>query len=145
MSKDHNPVTEAMDAYAAAVYAKDLEAFITLYADGVHVFDSWGQWQYYGIDAWRAMAAGWFPSLGAERVEVGFDLVSSCVGDNVAFGSAAVTFSGISADGTRLRSMTNRITMGLEKKAGVWKIAHEHSSLPIDMATGKGIFTPSPA
>jgi ketosteroid isomerase-like protein len=145
MSKDHNPVTEAMDAYAAAVYAKDLEAFITLYADGVHVFDSWGQWQYDGIDAWREMAAGWFRSLGAERVEVGFNGVSSCVGDNVAFGSAAVTFSGISADGTRLRSMTNRITMGLEKKAGVWKIAHEHSSLPIDMATGKVIFTPSPA
>jgi ketosteroid isomerase-like protein len=93
MSKDHNPVTEAMDAYAAAVCAKDLEAFIALYA----------------------------------------------------FGSAAVTFSGISEEGTRLRSMTNRITMGLEKKAGVWKVAHEHSSLPIDMATGKVIFTPSPA
>jgi len=91
------------------------------------------------------MAAGWFNSLGEERVEVGFDRVSSSVGDEVAFGSAAVTFSGISADGTRLRSITNRVTMGLEKRAGVWKIAHEHSSLPIDMPTGKGIFTHSPA
>jgi ketosteroid isomerase-like protein len=106
---------------------------------------SWGQWQYDGIDAWRRMAAGWFRSLGEERVEVGFNGVSSSVGDEVAFGSAAVTFSAISADGIRLRSMTNRVTMGLAKKAGVWKIAHEHSSLPIDMATGKGIFTLSPA
>jgi len=70
---------------------------------------------------------------------------SSTVGAEVAFGSAAVSFSGISADGTRLRSMTNRLTMGLEKTAGVWKITHEHSSLPIDMATGKGIFTPGAA
>jgi len=47
-----------MDAYADAVYDKDLEAFAALYAEGVHVFDSWGQWQYDGIDAWRGMAAG---------------------------------------------------------------------------------------
>lgn len=144
MSTDNDPVREAMDAYADAVYAKDLEAFAALYADGVHVFDSWGQWRYDGIDAWRGMAAEWFRSLGEERVEVGFDAVSSTVGAEVAFGSAAVSFSGISADGTPLRSMTNRLTMGLEKTAGVWKITHEHSSLPIDMATGKGIFTPGP-
>ncbi len=116
MSTDHNPARAAMDAYADAVYAKDLEAFAALYAKGVHVFDSWGQWQYDGIGAWRGMAAGWFSSLGDERVEVRFGAVSSTVGAEVAFGSA-----------------------------GVWKITHEHSSLPIDMATGKGIFTPGPA
>ena len=80
MSTDHNPVRGAMDAYADAVYDKDLEAFAALYAEGVHVFDSWGQWQYDGIDAWRGMAAGWFSSLGEERVEVRFDAVSSTVG-----------------------------------------------------------------
>lgn len=142
---DNNPVREAMDAYADAVNAKDLGAFAALYSEDVHVFDSWGQWQYDGIEAWRGMAAEWFSSLGEERVEVSFDAVSSTVGAEVAFGSAAVSFSGISVDGTRLRSMTNRFTVGLEKSTGVWKISHEHSSLPIDMATGKGIFMPGPA
>ncbi|WP_059389825.1 nuclear transport factor 2 family protein [Arthrobacter sp. Hiyo1] len=59
----------------------------------------------------------------------------------MAFGHAAVTFAGISAEGERLRAMTRRFTLCLEKKDDAWKISHEHSSLPIDMETGKGIFT----
>ena len=44
-----------------------------IYADDVHVFDAWNQWQYSGLEAWRAMAAGWFGSLGDdETVEVRF-------------------------------------------------------------------------
>jgi ketosteroid isomerase-like protein len=30
--------------------------------------------------------------------------------------------------------------VGLEKRNGDWKIVHEHTSLPIDMATGKATF-----
>jgi len=135
------PVTQALAAYAAAVHAKDVEAFTALYADDVHVFDSWGQWQYSGIGEWREMAAGWFGSLGDERVEVEFRDVRSSVGEDVAFGHAAVTFAGVSARGERLRSMTNRLTLSLVKREGVWKIVHEHSSLPIDLESGKGIFS----
>lgn len=62
------------------------------------------------LESWRNAhpVVARFSSLGEERVEVGFNGVSSSVGDEVAF-------------------------------------AHEQSSLPIDIATGKGIFTPSPA
>lgn len=140
MSDEQNPVTQAMDAYAAAVDAKDLDAFVAIYDDDIHVYDSWGQWQYTGIGAWREMAAGWFHSLGDEHVQVEFKDVQSAVGDSVAFGHAAVTFTAISAEGKRLRAITNRLTMSLEKKNGAWKIAHEHTSLPIDLETGNGIF-----
>lgn len=141
MSHEPTPVTHALEAYAAAVYAKDVEAFTSLYADDVHVFDSWGQWQYSGIGEWREMAAGWFSSLGAERVDVEFHDVRSAIGEDVAFAHAAVTFAGVSAQGERQRSVTNRLTLNLVKKDGGWKIAHEHSSLPIDMESGKGIFS----
>ena len=144
MINEATPVTHALDVYAAAVYAKDVEGFTALYDDDIHVFDSWGQWQYQGIDQWRGMAAGWFGSLGDERVQVEFNDVQSAVGEDVAFGHAAVTFAGVSADGERLRAMTNRITVNLAKKNGVWKIAHEHSSLPIDLETGKGMFSLRP-
>jgi uncharacterized protein (TIGR02246 family) len=140
MSDDADPVSRALDAYALAVYGKNLEAFTDLYADDVHVFDAWGQWEYRGIDAWREMASGWFRSLGDERVEVYVNDVGSWVGDDVAVGHAAVTFTAITPDGEQLRSTTNRLTVGLEKRNGDWKIVHEHTSLPIDMATGKATF-----
>lgn len=141
MSHEQTPVNQALESYAAAVHAKDVVAFTALYDDDVHIYDSWGQWQYAGIDAWRSMAGEWFSSLGEERVQVEFNDVQSVAGDDVAFGHAAVTFAGISPEGERLRAMTNRFTICLRKKDGGWKIAHEHSSLPIDMETGKGIFT----
>lgn len=141
LSDDRTPVEQALDAYAAAVYAKDVESFTALYDDNVHVYDSWSQWEHSGIDVWRTMAGEWFGSLGDERVAVEFADVRSVVGDQVAFGHAAITFTGISAAGERLRSVTNRLPLGLAKHNGGWKIIHEHASLPIDLETGKGIFT----
>lgn len=36
--------------------------------------------------------------------------------------------------------MTNRFSVGLEKRDGAWKVVHEHSSLPIDLGSGKAVF-----
>jgi uncharacterized protein (TIGR02246 family) len=141
MSDEETPVTQAMDAYSAAVNAKDVDAFVRIYDDNVHVFDSWGQWEYVGIKAWHEMVTQWFGSLGDERVEVEFTDVRSVVGDELAFGHAAVTFTAISSEGNRLRAMTNRLSVGLEKRGGVWKIVHEHTSLPIDMESGTALFS----
>ena len=139
MNNVTDPVSDLLAAYAAAVHAKDADAFASLYADDVHVFDAWAQWQYTGIDAWRGMAAGWFGSLGDETVEVEFTDVRSVIGENVAFGHASVTFSAISANGERHRSMTNRFTVALERQYGRWSVVHEHSSLPVDLENGTAI------
>lgn len=141
MNDATDPVTDVLAAYAAAVRAKDVDAFTALYADGVHVFDAWAQWQYAGIDAWRGMAAGWFSSLGDDTVEVEFSDVRSVVGDTAAFGHAAVTYSGISATGERTQSTTNRFTVALEKQYGRWSVVHEHTSLPVDPESGTAITT----
>jgi uncharacterized protein (TIGR02246 family) len=141
MADEETTVTRAMAAYAAAVNARDVDAFVRIYDDNVHVFDTWGQWDYVGIEAWREMVTQWFGSLGDERVEVEFTDVCSVVGDELAFGHAAVTFAAISAQGNRLRAMTNRLSVGLEKRGGVWKIVHEHTSLPIDTESGTALFS----
>ncbi|MBW9234491.1 nuclear transport factor 2 family protein, partial [Leptospira santarosai] len=61
--------------------------------------------------------------------------------NNVAFVHCAVTFAGYQEkSGEKNRQMTNRFTIGLKKVNDSWLITHEHSSLPIDMQTGKGIF-----
>jgi uncharacterized protein (TIGR02246 family) len=130
-------VAALLESYRDAVYAKDVDAFVAIFADDVRVFDMWGAWSHDGIDAWREMAVGWFGSLGDELVRVEFDDVETTVGDDTAVLSAFVTFSGLSADGDELRSMNNRLTWGLRKTGETWKVVHEHTSAPVEMATGK--------
>jgi ketosteroid isomerase-like protein len=103
----------------------------------VRVFDMWGTWSHDGIESWREMVVGWFGSLGDELVRVEFDDVRTIAGDDVAVLSAFVTFAGLSADGVELRSLNNRLTWGLRKTDGTWKVVHEHTSAPVEMATGK--------
>ena len=98
-------VAALLESYRDAVYAKDVEAFVAIFADDVRVFDMWGTWSHDGIDSWREMAVGWFGSLGDELVRVAFDEVQTTVGDDTAVLSAFVTFAGLSADGEELRSM----------------------------------------
>jgi uncharacterized protein (TIGR02246 family) len=130
-------VAALLESYRDAVYAKDVEAFVAIFADDVRVFDMWGTWSHDGIDSWREMAVGWFGSLGDELVRVAFDEVQTTVGDDTAVLSAFVTFAGLSADGEELRSMNNRLTWGLRKTGGTWKVVHEHTSAPVEMATGQ--------
>jgi uncharacterized protein (TIGR02246 family) len=130
-------VAALLESYREAVYAKDVDAFVAIFADDVRVFDMWGTWSHDGIESWREMAVGWFGSLGDELVRVEFDDVQTTVGDDTAVLSAFVTFAGLSAGGDELRSMNNRLTWGLRKTGGTWKVVHEHTSAPVEMATGK--------
>ena len=132
-----NPIHRALEAYKAAVHAKDAAAFAALYGEHVQVFDMWGTWQYQGIAAWREMAAGWFGSLGSERVLVEFDEVEATLAPELAVGHAFVTFTAVSAEGVALRSLNNRLTIVMQRSAGVWKIVHEHTSAPVDPETAK--------
>jgi uncharacterized protein (TIGR02246 family) len=123
---------EMLTAYAAAVRAKDVDAFVGLYADDIRTFDLWQEWAYDGKDALRGMVAEWFGSLpDDEEVAIRFDEVRTQAGPDVVAVSAFTTFAAVSPDGTELRSMNNRLTWVLRKEAdGSWKIAHEHTSAP---------------
>ena len=62
-------------------------------------------------------------------------------GELVAFAKCSITFSAYAQSSSeKLRQITNRFTFGLCKVDESWQIVHEHSSLPIDPATGKGMF-----
>ena len=123
---------EMLNAYVAAVRAKDVDAFVGLYADDVRNFDLWAEWSYDGKEALRGMVAAWFGSLpDDEVVAVKFDDVRTQAGADVAAVSAFTTFAAESPDGAELRSMSNRLTWILRREAdGDWKIAHEHTSAP---------------
>jgi len=139
MNQEMNPVSDALARYKAATYSKDVDAFVALYADDVHVFDMWNQWELRGIDAWRGMAQGWFGSLGTERVVIDFSDVVATVGADIALGHATVTYTAVSAEGKDLRSLDNRMTLALRRAGATWKIFHEHTSGPIEHKSLKGM------
>jgi uncharacterized protein (TIGR02246 family) len=124
-------VNEILEAYVAAVRAKDVEAFLSLYADDVRTFDLWSVWTYDGKPALRGLVEEWFGSPDTSpQVAVEFDEVRSEVGDGVAAVSAFTTFRGLDADGNEERSMNNRLTWILRREGEGWKIVHEHTSAP---------------
>lgn len=123
---------EMLEAYTAAVRAKDVDAFVGLYADDVRTFDLWSEWSYDGKDALRGMVSEWFGSVGDDLIAVEFDEVRTQNAEGVSAVSAFLTFRGLSPEGEELRSMNNRLTWVLRKDDdGTWKIAHEHTSAPV--------------
>ncbi len=139
MSGAAHPVSRALEAYGAAVYAKDVEAFVAIYDWDVRVFDMWGEWSYDGLASWRGMAKGWFDSLGDERVVVEFEDVRIAAEGEMAIVHAYVVYKGVSAEGAELRAMQNRLTWALRRRDGDWKVVHEHTSAPADFETSKVI------
>ena len=144
---DNAAVLNVLERYKAAVFAKDVEAFVALYAADIHVFDTWAEWSREGIEAWRGVAVEWFGSLGDERVVVDFSEVRARVTPEFASLNAFVRYAAIDRQDRELRSMSNRLTMVLRPvDAGgaggpSWKVVHEHTSAPVDPDTGKVILT----
>jgi len=129
---EQNPFVQVITAYEQAVSSKNVDAFAALYTSDVHIFDMWGEWSIQGLDSWRAMAEGWFSSLGPERVIVTSHVIDSTITDEFAVGYAYFTYTALAENGEKLRSLTNRISMALKKIEGNWKVFHEHTSAPID-------------
>jgi ketosteroid isomerase-like protein len=58
--QQNGPVMQVFESYKDAVHAKDVDAFLAIYDENVHVFDSWAQWEYVGTEAWLVMVREWF-------------------------------------------------------------------------------------
>ncbi len=54
------------------------------------------------------------------------------VGDSVAFAHALAHMSGRRTDGGET-DLWFRLTLGLEKRRGAWRVSHEHQSTPFEM------------
>ena len=97
------------------------------------------EWTYEGLIPWRKMVEGWFGSLVTERVVVTFDDVEVQATGDMAVASAFARFAAIAENEEELRYLQNRLTWVAQRKEGVWKIIHEHTSGPVDGETMKVI------
>ena len=126
-----DPILTLFDRYRDAVWTKDVDGFLSLYAPEFRGFDMWGDWVQDGLPALRKMVEGWFGGLGADRVRVTFSDIRVTSGDDLAIAEAFVRFAAIGPNGDELRGMDNRLTWGLRKTGANWLILHQHTSAPL--------------
>ena len=145
MSDADQPIRAALAAYQAAVLAKDVEAFVSIYGDDARIFELWGTWEH-DIASWRAMAKGWFEFLGDQRsVVTAHDVRIQASGDMASL-TASLTYTAVDAAGKALRALDNRLTWVLRERDGRWRVVHEHTSAPLAHEDGKGVLKrPAPA
>jgi ketosteroid isomerase-like protein len=139
MSDVDKSITRLIESYKAAVYAKDVGAFMRLYDPKVRIFDAWGVWSYEGAASWGMAVEAWFGSLGTEKVKVAFEDVQASGSADSAVVSAIVTYAGQSAQGEELRAMQNRLSWALKTSGHVLRVIHEHTSAPVGFEDMKAI------
>lgn len=118
--------------YKRSAWEKHAKSMIDLYDDNVLVFDMWQHGYQAGLKEWSAAIEEWLGSLGGERVNVLFEMVDIHENEGLGWATAIVKFEAIEPYGSILRSMKNRITLGLTRKEGRWKVLHQHTSAPIN-------------
>lgn len=117
--------------------AKDLETLREPYATDVVSFDVEPPLQHVGIEAKLANWARVFEVF--ETLDYELRDLALTMGGDVAFGHAFGRLSGTMKNGVATVGMWVRVTYGLRKIDGAWKIAHDQVSVPLDILSGNGM------
>lgn len=135
--RDEALIRQQLGKIIEGIRDKDLDVLRQAYAPDVVSFDVEPPLQHVGIDAklsnWeRAFAV--FADLSYEIR----DLVIT-VGDEVAYGHGFGRLAGTLKDGTATSGMWVRATFCFRKINSTWLIAHDQASVPLDIASGRGV------
>ena len=117
-----------IEAWADAVRRHDLPAILAHHAPDIVMFDVPPPFQSRGLDEYRKT---WDLFFGYHEPSQAFDIKELAItaGDDVAFAVATMrcgSTSGSPEDG----GLLFRLTIGLRKVDGDWRITHEHHSVP---------------
>ena len=134
---DEAEIRRLVDEIVEALQGKDLEGLKRIYATDIVSFDIEPPLQHVGIEAKLENWAPVFTFFQSVTYEVR-DLTLT-VGDDVAFGHAFARLSGTLKNGTATKGMWVRVTYCLQKIDGRWLIVHDQVSVPLDIATGRGV------
>jgi ketosteroid isomerase-like protein len=132
---ESDEVREIIEAWAAGVRARDIDAVLRRHSNDLLMFDVVGPLRVEGLEAYkRTWLEQFFPWHGGTGR---FDLLDLRVSasDSVAFATALLECAG-TEDGRKV-AFTLRLTVGLEKRSGRWTVTHEHHSEPLDFDTGR--------
>jgi uncharacterized protein (TIGR02246 family) len=124
-----------IEAQTRAIRGKDLDGSVATYAPDVVLFDVVNPLRSFGSDALKQRLAQWFAAFEGP---IGYELrdLTITAGDDVAFSHSLNRVSATTTDGRRL-DMWWRATVGYRKVDGVWRVTHQHASVPFDAASGQ--------
>lgn len=131
-----------MDERAAAMAARDIERLMAVYTADVVYFDLVPPLSYTGAAALRSRFIDWF---GRWESPIGqyVDHLRVIAADDVAIAFMLIEASGTLKGGQGVKYWV-RTTNGLRLTGDSWRIAHEHVSLPVDMATRRAVVDLAP-
>ena len=139
---DEDAIRALIDASARAIRAGDVDALLALCEPDIVVFDLMPPLLHAGSDAvravWSAALASYAPPIEYEvfRLEVAVDGAA-------AFAHAVTRFGGTRRDGTHA-PIWLRVTWGLRRGRGGWRIAHQHASVPFDLDSREALVDLAP-
>jgi len=146
MATDHTAdeaaIRERISSLFSAVSAMDLDGVKLAYAPDMVSFDIEPPLQHVGAEAkWR----NWTGFFTVFRRPVGYESrdLSITAGEDVAFAHSLNRVTGTLQNGNRVDYWV-RWTACLRKTDGTWLIAHDHVSVPLDVATGAALMDLKP-
>lgn len=135
MTTPESEVRDLLGTWSEAIRAKDLERLMALYAPDIVYFDVVPPLRYAGTDALRRDFARW---LGGWQSPIGVEVrdLNILASDDVAVAFMLHRTSGTLRDGREVDYWV-RATVCCRRSEHGWSIAHEHVSLPVDVASGR--------
>lgn len=131
---DERLLRQNIDARIRAVRERNAEALLALYAPQLISFDMVAPLQNRGLDAVRKRVEQWFGSF-VGPIDYELREIEIEVSGQVAFDHHLTHVKGQNKEGVDV-NMWFRETVGYRKLDGVWRVTHQHSSVPFDMSTG---------
>lgn len=125
---DKSAIRTLVESWAGAVRARDIKGILANHSTDIVMFDVPPPLQSRGIEAYRRT---WdvFYSWSDDPVVFAISDMNITAGTDVAFVVALMRCSGTEKNGERI-TLDFRLTIGLRKLRGQWRITHEHHSIP---------------
>ncbi|WP_367871463.1 SgcJ/EcaC family oxidoreductase [Luteolibacter sp. Populi] len=135
---NEDQIRELTQQWLKAVHARDAKAVMACYAEDVIAYDLFTPTKVTGVGDYRKNYEMWFQCCqGPIHYEIKeLDIVA---GDEVAFCRSLNRMTGPNPEGKEEETWI-RATVCFQKRAGAWKVVHEHVSVPLDMESQKGVF-----
>ena len=128
VSDDEAAVRDVVEAWASAVRRRDYAGILQSHSPDFVMFDVPPPFKSVGLEAYRKTWDLFF-SWSSEPVPFEIQEMDVTAGADVAFAVATMGCAGPGSNG-KPEPLDFRLTMGLKKIDGQWKIAHEHHSVP---------------
>lgn len=138
ISDDETQIRALIDEWRAAICTRDLDRLMKHYSPDVVFFDAVPPHQHQGADAYRRSWEGMFaflpPHLGSEIRDLAIDIdgglaVMHCLQRLVNTDTNEAATCG-----------WVRVSVSYRRIGRVWKVIHEHVSVPFNPATSQAVF-----